>query len=55
MCAGGTGGRFDGSLCKEVSTLGEIGLDDALINSSSVITEVGLGGRGGAGGGDGTG
>jgi hypothetical protein len=29
--------------------LEEIGLDDALINSSSVITDVGLGGRGGSG------
>jgi hypothetical protein len=57
VCAGGTGGRFDGSLCKEVSTVGESGLDDALINSSSVMTEVGLEGLGGSGeiGGDWTG
>jgi hypothetical protein len=53
VCAGGTGGRLDRSSWRLVRTLDEIGLDEALINSSSVITDVGLGGRVGSGDGGG--
>jgi hypothetical protein len=42
-----------GSAWREVSNLVDNGLDEALISSSSVITDVGLAGRGGSGGGGG--